>query len=252
MKFSIHPLILTVMKKIILTLALILGIASFQSTVEAQNINISINIGSQPAWGPVGYDYVGFYYFPDIDCYYDVNLARFYYFDRGHWIASRYLPYAYRHYDLYGLYKVVLNVREPWRHHNVHRRDYARYRGHTKQIVIRDSRDYRYRDSRHNRVVWYNDKKAPVRNENRSYTSGRQANNKSNNNYNATPNKGRTDNKNYSNSKNNSRSENKNYNSNRSNSRSDNSKNTNVRSSSSSSKSNLRLASNTEKSNSRR
>lgn len=249
MKFSIHPLILTVMKKVILTLALILGVASFQNTVEAQNINISINIGHQPAWGPVGYDYVGYYYFPDIDCYYDVNLARFYYYDRGRWIASRYLPYAYRHYDLYGLYKVVLNVREPWKHHNIHRRDYARYRGYTKQVVIRDSRDHRYRDSRNNRVVWYNDKKAPVRNENRSYTSGRQAN-KSNNNYNATPNKGRTDNKNYGNNKSNSRTENKSYNSGRSNSRSENTKSTTTRSSSS--RSDYRLASNTERSSNRK
>jgi hypothetical protein len=148
MKFSIHLLIFKVMKKFLLAFALFIGVTSFYSTVEAQNINISINIGRQPAWGPVGYDYVGYYYFPDIDCYYDVNVGLFYYFDRGRWISARYLPYGYRNYDLYGLYKVVLNVRDPWRYHHIHYRDYARYRGHRNQIVIRDSRDHRYHDSR--------------------------------------------------------------------------------------------------------
>ena len=44
------------MKKFLLAFALLIGVASFYNTSEAQNINISINIGRQPAWGPVGYD----------------------------------------------------------------------------------------------------------------------------------------------------------------------------------------------------
>lgn len=168
------------MKKYILAFALLIGMASFNNQIEAQNINISINIGNQPAWGPVGYDYVGYYYFPAIDCYYDVNLQLFYFLDRGRWISARYLPYAYRHYDLYNMYKVVLNVNNPWRYHTVHRRDYARYRNYrASQPVIRDSRDYRYRDSRNNRVAWYSDKKANNRTNNNSII---QNNNKMNNN----------------------------------------------------------------------
>lgn len=175
------------MKKLALALVLLIGIASFNSTIEAQNINISINIGRQPAWGPVGYDYAGYYYFPDIDCYYDVNLQLFYYMNRGRWVSARYLPYAYRHYDLYNLYKVVLNGRDPWRQHHVHYRDYARYRGHKNQYVIRDSRDTRYRDSRNNRVTWYsndnkhyNNKKDNGYNNNR-YTNNRYSSSNSNN-----------------------------------------------------------------------
>lgn len=168
------------MKKLVLALVLLIGTASFNSTVEAQNINISVNIGRQPAWGPVGYDYAGYYYFPDIDCYYDVNMELFHYMDRGRWISARYLPYAYRHYDLYTLYKVVLNSRDPWRHHHIHHRDYARYRGHRNQFVIRDSRDMRYHDSRNNRVSWhssdkkhYNNKKDNRYNDNRYSNNGR-------------------------------------------------------------------------------
>ena len=148
------------MKKVILALALIVAGLSFNGKVEAQNINVSINLGRQPAWGPTGYDYAGYYYFPDIDCYYDVNVGMFHYMDRGRWISARYLPYAYRNYDLYRTYKVVLNVAEPWRYHRSHYRDYARYRNYHKQVVIRDSREHRYRDSRNNRVAWYSDHKS--------------------------------------------------------------------------------------------
>jgi hypothetical protein len=148
------------MKNFIVVFALLISIASFNNKVEAQNISVSINTGHQPAWGPVGYDYAGYYYFPDIDCYYDVNMSLFYYFDRGRWISARYLPYAYRHYDLYRLYKMVLNVRNPWRYHDNHYRDYARYRGYHNQVVIRDSRDRRYYSSRNNKVDWYSKDKS--------------------------------------------------------------------------------------------
>lgn len=171
------------MKKFILAFALLIGIASFCNTSEAQNINISINIGRQPAWGPVGYDYVGYYYFPDIDCYYDVNLGYFHYYDRGRWISARYLPTAYRHYDLYGLYKVVLNVNQPWRYHHTHYRDYAKYRGRRHQVVIRDSRDNRYYSSRNNRVAWYSDKKVNHNRNDYKYNNRSDNRNKNNNNY---------------------------------------------------------------------
>ncbi|WP_029904261.1 hypothetical protein [Prevotella sp. 10(H)] len=161
------------MKKLLLAFALFIGAASLYNTAEAQNVNISINIGRQPAWGPVGYDYVGYYYFPDIDCYYDVNVGMFYYQNRGRWISARYLPYSYRNYDLYGMYKVVLNVHEPWRYHHNHYRDYARYRGHRNQIVIRDSRDHRYHSSRNNRVAWYSGNKKNNHRDDHKYNSGR-------------------------------------------------------------------------------
>lgn len=155
------------MKKFILAFALLIGAGSFYSSVEAQSVNISINVGRQPAWGPVGYDYVDYYYMPDINCYYNVNLGLFYYFDRGSWVSARYLPYSYRDYDMYSMYKVVLNVSNPWRYNNVHCRDYSRYRGHRTQVIIRDSRDNRYRDSRNNRIVWYSDNRSSHHNSHR-------------------------------------------------------------------------------------
>lgn len=69
------------MKKLILTFALILTCSAY--TMQAQRVSVNINIGSQPAWGPVGYDYVDYYYMPDIDCYYSVNQGLFFYMIAG-------------------------------------------------------------------------------------------------------------------------------------------------------------------------
>lgn len=243
------------MKKFFLAFALFVGVGSlYNNTIEAQSINISINIGRQPAWGPVGYDYVGYYYFPDIDIYYNVNSGIFYYPDRGRWVSVRYLPPRYRHYDLYGLYKVVLNVNDPWRYHHIHYRDYAKYKGYRKQLVIRDSRDMRYRDSRNNRVGWYYDSKQPKhRNDYKYNDQGRNKNYSDRNRYNNDGGRKeyRFDDK--KNDKRNDRSENKdrrNYSNSRENSNRNNSRsrenNKNVRPSSNSNKSKeYRLVSNT-------
>lgn len=161
-----------IMKKLILTFALILTCSAY--TMQAQRVSVNINIGSQPAWGPVGYDYVDYYYMPDIDCYYSVNQGLFFYMNAGRWVGVRYLPYAYRNYDFYTMYKVVLVGHDPWMYNNRHRREYARYRGYRTQPVIRYSRDVRYRNSRNNDVIWY-DRRSNDRHDNR-YDRGRSDN----------------------------------------------------------------------------
>lgn len=145
-----------IMKKIILSIGFLVAMASFSGT-EAANINVNVNIGMQPAWGPVGYNYVAFYYFPDINVYYNVNQGLFHFPRGGRWVSARYLPGAYRHYDLYGLYKVVLTDNNPWRFNQRHMVDYRHFRGNRNQVVIRNSHDNRYRDSRRNEVRWYDD-----------------------------------------------------------------------------------------------
>lgn len=165
-----------IMKKLILTFALILTCSAY--TMQAQRVSVNINIGSQPAWGPVGYDYVDYYYMPDIDCYYSVNQGLFFYMNAGRWVGVRYLPYAYRNYDFYTMYKVVLVGHDPWMYNNRHRREYARYRGYRTQPVIRYSRDVRYRNSRNNDIIWY-DRRSNDRRDNRHdnrYDRGRSGN----------------------------------------------------------------------------
>lgn len=143
------------MKRFLLIFGLLLCMVSFYSPMQAQNVNININIGRQPSWEPTGYDYVDFYYFPDINCYYDVNIGMFYYPNAGRWISARYLPRQFSGYDLYRMHKVVINQNNPWRYNHIHYRDYKRYAGHSNQIVIRDSRDNRNKNNRDNNRNWY-------------------------------------------------------------------------------------------------
>ena len=82
------------MKKFFLTCAIVLS--AFCYKAEAQ-VHVNINIGSQPVWGPPGYDYVNYYYLPDYDVYYDVPRGLFVYFDLGRWNFGPSLPPRYGH-----------------------------------------------------------------------------------------------------------------------------------------------------------
>ncbi|HMK27551.1 MAG TPA: hypothetical protein VK483_16075 [Chitinophagaceae bacterium] len=117
------------MKKIILVMAVVMFTASVQKTEAQFRFNLNFNIGTQPDWGPAGYDYAEYYYLPDIDVYYSVPQRQFVYFNNGRWVFSTSLPYRYRSYNLYNSYKVVINEPRPYMHADVYRAKYARYRG---------------------------------------------------------------------------------------------------------------------------
>ena len=99
------------------------------STLTAQlSVSLNFNVGSQPIWGPVGYDYVEYYYLPDIETYYYVPQQRYYYYEGGNWISRSYLPARYSHYDLYNSYKVVVNEKDPWRNNKVYKNKYSSFK----------------------------------------------------------------------------------------------------------------------------
>ncbi|WP_183568078.1 hypothetical protein [Mucilaginibacter sp. SP1R1] len=133
------------MKKLILSAVILLSCVTIVKTASAQvSVSLGVNIGSQPAWGPVGYDYANYYYMPDIDAYYSVPTHQYVYYDNNVWVHRTYLPVRYRNYDLYHGYKVVINDRDPWLRHDVYRTRYAGYRGRHDQVFIRSSHDARY------------------------------------------------------------------------------------------------------------
>lgn len=146
------------MKKIIVWSVIFLG-ACLYRPADAQ-VRVNINIGSQPAWGPVGYDYAQYYYLPDIDAYYYIPDRRFIYLDAGRWVFAASLPSRWGDYDLYRGYKVVINDPRPYLRDDYYSREYGRYRGYYgRQVVLRD-RDGRYgRDDYHsdrgNHYGWY-------------------------------------------------------------------------------------------------
>lgn len=141
------------MKKIIIAAVLALGIMNFTAQDANAQVSVNVNIGSQPMWGPVGYDYVQYYYIPEYNVYYDVMSQRYIYLNGQRWIHARALPPRYGHIDMYRTYKVVVNQHNPYRHNNMHMRDYGHYRGHRDQRMLRDyghrNGNYRYQDNRH-------------------------------------------------------------------------------------------------------
>lgn len=133
------------MKKIFYLSLLFIGIG-FAQPGNAQ-VSVSINIGSQPLWGPVGYDYVRYYYMPEIDVYYDVMNRRYTYYQGNRWVTKSKLPGRYKNFDIYRTYKVVLNDSNPWRYHSRHRNSYGRYAHNHTQVILRDVDRDRYRHS---------------------------------------------------------------------------------------------------------
>src|SRR5688572_23240584 len=129
------------MKKLLLCVTILLAVCT--SETKAQ-VNVNVNIGSQPVWGPVGYDYVDYYYLPDIETYYYVPKRQFIYLSGGNWVFAYGLPPAYRTYNLYSGYKVVVNRPKAYIYHDVYKVKYKKYKGNNSQVIIRNSNDPRY------------------------------------------------------------------------------------------------------------
>jgi hypothetical protein len=116
------------MKKLLL-LSLILAAITFSNPTSAQvKVNVNINVGTQPEWGPVGYSHVDYYFMPDIDAYYYVPQHQFIYMEGPRWVFAASLPARFGTYDLYRGYKVVINEPRPYLRHDVYRVKYAKYK----------------------------------------------------------------------------------------------------------------------------
>lgn len=135
------------MKKLMALTILFFSLVTYKQS-NAQ-VHINVNIGSQPAWGPVGYDHVDYYYMPDMDVYYNVPQRQFIYLEGNRWAFSSSLPARYRGYDIYNNYKVVVNEPRPYLRADEYRARYGRYRGDRapRQVIIRDSHDQRYKNN---------------------------------------------------------------------------------------------------------
>lgn len=129
------------MKRLFITLLVAIGLISLRSSAQ---VSINVNIGSQPLWGPVGYDHVDYYYLPDVESYYYVPKRQFIYFDNGRWNFSASLPSRYSGYDLYNGYKVVINSRDAYHNFDNDRGRYSKYKKVKGQKTIKYSDDPRY------------------------------------------------------------------------------------------------------------
>jgi hypothetical protein len=115
------------MKKVLIGTLLLCGSIAFTQRSDAQvRVGINVNIGQQPAWRVPGYDYVEYYYLPDIDAYYSVPRRQFIYLSNGRWVFSTSLPYQYRHYDLYHTRRIVINRPNAYMYYSEHRIKYGK------------------------------------------------------------------------------------------------------------------------------
>lgn len=115
------------------------GIVLLISGATQAQVSLSVNIGTPPLWGPVGYTDARYYYLPDVEAYYDVPSSMFIYFDGGTWVHRRYLPRQYRGYDLYNGYKVVMTDyrgNAPYTYFSDYKVKYAKgYRGQAQKTI---------------------------------------------------------------------------------------------------------------------
>lgn len=127
------------MKKLLILFAATMILSSCSVGLYTDGVHTStvasLNLSMQPSWGPAGYNYAPYYYFPEFDFYYDVNKAIFYYLNHGRWIAAKHLPPHFPK-DLHRYYKVVLTQRNPWLYNSSHRSMYKKYKGIYNQPVI--------------------------------------------------------------------------------------------------------------------
>lgn len=147
------------MKRILFAAMMVLGgIMISQGTNAQVRVGVNINIGDQPPWRSPGYDYVEYYYLPDIECYYHVPRRQFVYMDGGNWMYSPSLPYQYRDYNLYNGYKVVVNRPDAYRYHNNYRVQYPRRIQYYPNYVYRRDNN-RWDNNRRDDNRWDNNRR---------------------------------------------------------------------------------------------
>lgn len=130
------------MKRLFLVAAVMMS--SFLSMPAKAQLNVNVNIGSQPLWGPTGYDHVDYYYLPEIESYYNIPKKQFVYLNGNDWVFANNLPARYSNYDLYNGYKVVINEPQPYLNFKNDKVKYAKFKGKKNEMIIRDSRDSKY------------------------------------------------------------------------------------------------------------
>jgi len=145
-----------------------LGIAALSVTPAKAQVSVNVNIGSQPDWGPRGYNHVDYYYLPEVESYYYVPTRKFIYLSNGSWRHANRLPSRYRGYNLHNGRKVVINSHRPYLKHNNYKKRYA---SHRYAPVRYNNNNNRRLASREN----YNRERVIER---RSYNNNRSNNNK--------------------------------------------------------------------------
>ena len=100
-----------------------------------------------PDWGVAGNDDATYYYIPATETYYDLRKGEYVYQQDSKWVRTTTLPAAYKDYDLYSGYKVVItDDKEPFDDYENMRVKYAKnYKGEVQKT-------YKVKTNRNGRV----------------------------------------------------------------------------------------------------
>ena len=110
--------------KILLVTFLFIG--SFPSV--AQNISLNINVNSTPR-ETVRYVEVpshSYYFYPEIEVYFDINSSVYVYFSGNTWVRTQYLPKRCRGYNIRNGQRFLIDYRgmKPYTHFSQHKIKY--------------------------------------------------------------------------------------------------------------------------------
>lgn len=102
----------------------------FTMQLNAQRVSVNINVNSHPSYNHENDRYYEdepeYFYYPEIEAYFDINHSVYIYLDHGRWIRSRYLPRHCSDYNVQRGYKVVIDYhgRNPYNHFHSHQKKY--------------------------------------------------------------------------------------------------------------------------------
>jgi hypothetical protein len=134
--------ILEIMKKIIIAIVAFFAV----TTVSFAQFSVNVNVGNNSCNEPPRE--VAYYYYPEIETYFDTYASVYIFYGPRGWMRSRYLPDYYRNYDVRNGYHVAIDYRgdAPFTYFDRHRERY---------YVERYYRDgyYGRRDCRRDNVV---------------------------------------------------------------------------------------------------
>ncbi|MES2371563.1 MAG: hypothetical protein V4557_03220 [Bacteroidota bacterium] len=103
--------------------ALVTGVFFFMDQTKAQTGITNI----RETQSQTGYTVGNYYYYPEIDTWYDIYSRRFVYFENGRWVYSDAVSGKNRYYDIANAYKVQVTEKKPYMHAAAYRELYADY-----------------------------------------------------------------------------------------------------------------------------
>ncbi len=121
----------------------ILGAMIIAFNFSHSQIDVNVNIGTPPVWGPV-VTTEEYYFLPDINSYYDIRQSQFIYLNNGVWIRNKSLPRRFKTYNLNGGNVVIIDDyrgRTPYSKYKTHKVKYFKGNKNANKIIIIDEKN---------------------------------------------------------------------------------------------------------------